>query len=458
MKSIPTILSLALVVGLLASPARADDPKPDPKKAPAKPAPAKPAPKAAAPAKAPAKPAPAKDAPKKEEQEPPKPALTFHNEGLIERADGTVVYFYRTNFAAPAAIMASLTAMGFDKLPGLKPLKALTGNKNQLLIEGDPDAVELVLDVIAYFDVAEPQVFIEAKVIEVTYDSNFEFGLDWSWDRSTNGPNTLFRGAGAELNPPSFFRSGFAPGFPFQGSQLGFGFVGQNAVDFGDFALNYQALQINGKAEVLSKPSIIATQGVKAMVSTEEITPIVALNFADRNNEQFRAQPIKTGVSLEVTPAHIGEQYVTLQIQPQVRGAGALAATRPGGTFAPIQTLRQANTKVTLGDGETLVIGGLYTNQSTTEKAKTPFFSDIPLLGDLFTRTKETKQKTELIFILTPHIVRKTTDLKIIVPPKELERLEATGDDDKDCCGKPIPMPKPCLPKPPGWGAQLEDD
>jgi len=451
-KIISTAVSL-LVVALLASPVRADDPKP----APAKPAPAKPAPAKPAPAKpAPAKPAPAKPAPKKEE--PPQPTLTFHNEGLIERADGSVVYFYRTNFATPAVLVTSLKAMGFDKLPGLKPLKPLTGNNNQLLIEGDPDAVELVLDVISYFDVAEPQVFIEAKVIEVTYDSNFEFGVDYLLDRNVAGPNTIFRGAQADLNPPSFFRSGLPPGFPFQGSQLGFGLIGSNAIDFGAMTLNYQALQINGKAEVLSKPSIIATQGVKASVTTEETTPIVSLNFADRNNEQFRAQIIKTGVSLEVTPSHIGDQYVTLQILPQVRGAGALASTRPGGTFAPIQTVRSANTKVTLGDGETLVIGGLYTNQSTTEKAKTPFFSDLPLLGDLFTRTKETKQKTELIFILTPHIVRKTSDLKIIVPPKELERLEAAGDDSDDCCGKPIPMPKPCLPKPPGWGAQLEDD
>ena len=58
------------------------------------------------------------------------------------------------------------------------------------------------------------------------------------------------------------------------------------------------------------------------------------------------------------------------------------------------------------------------------------------------------------------HIVRKTTDLKIVVPPKELERLESAGDDGKCTpgCGEALPMPKPCLPKPPGWGAQLEDD
>ncbi len=452
------VLALCVSLGLAlgAAPGRADDKKPAPKP-PAKGAPAKrAAPKKAAPKKAPPKKAAPKEAAPKGE---PKPALTFHNEGLIERADGTVIYFYRTNFAQPESIIAAVTAMGFAKLPGLTKIQSLKGNKNQVLIEGEADAVEMVLDAIAYFDVSEPQVFIEAKVIEVTYDSNFEFGLDYLHDRNVGGPNTLFRGAGATLNPPSFLRSGFAPGFPFQGSSAAFGFAGQNAVDFGAFSLNYQALQINGKAEILSRPSIIATQGIKATVSTSEDVPIVALNFADRNNEQFRAANVKTGVKLEVTPKHIGDQFVTLQVSPQVRGAGALAATRTGGTFAPIQTLREASTQVTLGDGETLVIGGLYTNQTSTEKAKTPFFSDLPLLGELFTRTKESKQKTELIFILTPHIVRKTTDLKIVVPPKELERLEAAGDKKSgDCCGKPLEMPKVCLPKPPGWGAQLDDE
>ena len=387
-----------------------------------------------------------------------KPALTFHNEELIERADGTVVYFYRTNFAVPKSIIGALTAMNFDKLPGLIAIRELPGNTNQLVVEGESDVVEMVLDVLQYFDVAQPQVFIEAKVIEITYDSNFEFGLDYLHDRAAGGPNTFFRGASAVLNPPSFLRSGFPPGFPFQGSEANFGFAGQNALDFGAFALNYQALQIQGKAEVLSKPSIIATQGVKAMVTTEESTPIAALATAATGNVQFRSQIVKTGVKLEVTPSHIGEQFVTLSIVPEVKGAAALAASRPGGTFAPIETLRSANTTVTLRDGETLVIGGLYTNTSTSEKAKTPFFSDLPLLGDLFTRSKETKQKTELIFILTPHIVRKTSDLNIVVPPKELERLEGTNKDDKDCCDKPLSMPKLCLPKPPGWGAQLLDE
>ena len=443
-----TIAVVSAVLGMMSAPGFADDkPKPPAKTPPA------------APAKAAPKPAPKADAPKADPDEPPPPPLNFLNEELIEKDNGEIVYFYRTNFATPKQIIAAINALGLGKLPGLQPLKEVPGNTNQLVLEGDPDAVELIIDAIAYFDVSKPQVFIEAKVIEVTYDSNFEFGLDYLLDRNVSGPNTFFRSAEAVLNPPSFLRSGFAPNFPFQGSAIGFGTAGQSAIDFGAFTMNYQALKIDGKAEVLSKPSIIATQGILAKISSEEQLPIVALQTATRTSENFSAARIRTGVKLDVLASHIGDQFVTLNIKPEVRGAGALAAGRPGGTFAPIETLRTADTTVTLADNETLVIGGLYTNQTTTEKAKTPVLSEMPFLGNLFTRTKETKQKTELIFILTPHIVRKTSDLKIIVPPKELERLE--GAEDGKCerkCGDPIKIPQPCIPAPPGWGAELPED
>ena len=455
--AVRALVGACVLLWAMAVPLQADDKPKAPAKAPPK-APAKPAPKADAPK--PGAPTPGDPTPAKEAEDPPRRALTFLNEELIERDNGDIVYFYRTNFATPKQIVSAVKALGLGKLPGLKPLKEVPGNTNQLVLEGDPDAVELVLDAISYFDISQPQVFIEAKVIEVTYDSNFEFGLDYLLDRNASGPNTFFRSAESVLNPPSFLRSGFAPQFPFQGSAIGFGTAGQSAIDFGAFTLNYQALKIDGKAEVLSKPSIIATQGILAKISSEEQVPIVALQSATRTGENFAAARIRTGVKLDVLASHIGDQFVTLNIKPEVRGAGALAAGRPGGTFAPVETLRTADTTVTLADNETLVIGGLYTNQTTTEKAKTPILSEMPFLGNLFTRTKETKQKTELIFILTPHIVRKTSDLKIIVPPKELERLEG-AEKGKDCgrkCGEPIKIPQPCLPAPPGWGAELEDD
>ena len=81
-----------------------------------------------------------------------------------------------------------------DSLTKLLPIPGVTykefGRQNILILEGEAEDVDLALEAAAYFDVSTPQVFIEAKVIEITYDSNFEFGLDWNWDRSQQGPAT----------------------------------------------------------------------------------------------------------------------------------------------------------------------------------------------------------------------------------------------------------------------------
>lgn len=389
-------------------------------------------------------------------------ALTFYPEnGYIERDNKDIVYFYRTNFATPVSLIAALTSVGFANLPGIKSLKEYAA-QNQLVIEGDPDVVRLLVEALQFFDVSEPQVFIEAKVIEITHEGNFEFGLGYWMDRNEQGPDTLVRGFSGVLNPSSALRSAYPPEVPFQGASLLLGLVGSNADKYGLSDMTLQALQVSGKAEVLSRPSLIATQGKPASVVTEEQTPILTLQQAvgtvvrtagtgqETVGDQVtvRSAPVKTGVSLTVTPEHIGNRYVRLTINPQVDGVAGLASIRAGGAFAPITTMRKVSTTVTLGDGETLVIGGLYTNQRTTEKARTPLISDLPLLGHLFTRTKETKQKTELIFILTPHIVDKTSDLKIVVPPKELERLESHGDKEIQPCKPPFA---------PSWGAQFEE-
>ena len=188
----------------------------DPKDDKAKPPTAKP-PAAKAPATPPTKPA---DVPPIDEP----PPLTFHNESLIERADGTISYFYRSNFATPKDLIAALTAGGFNQLLGPVP-KGVKGNlrevsgQNVLVIDGEPDGVEMVLDALAYFDIAAPQVFVEAKVIEVTYDSNFEFGVAYDWNRNEIGPNTLFRGTNSVLNPSSFLRGKFPAEVPVPGKR-----------------------------------------------------------------------------------------------------------------------------------------------------------------------------------------------------------------------------------------------
>lgn len=395
-----------------------------------------------APSPAPAAPVPAPAAVQPER----KPLLAFPEDrgidaagtGVIYRADGTVVYFYTTQHVTPADLVASarLMKLPFENKdnPGIGVTFTPFPAQNQVLLEGFVEDVDMALEALKYFDMPTPQVFVEAKVVEITWDSNFEFGLDYLLDRNAVGPDTLFRGVEGVLSPSSFLASGLPGGLPFQGSSLALGFVGANAVDFGAFSAAFRALQESGKAEVLSNPSVVCTQGIPAQVVTSETININQLESADRGNERYKSAPATTGVDLTVKALHVGSDHVTLELEPKVDGLAGFAS-RIGGTLSPIQTKRRAKTTVTMRDGDTLVLGGLYTNRTVREEAKTPFLSDVPVLGTLFTRQREAKQKSELVFLLTPKIMRKAANPRIIAPPAELKRLERgeAGGERPDC-------------------------
>ena len=372
---------------------------------------------------APTPPAPASAVPQ------PPAVASFPEEGRVRRTDGSEVYFYRTNFVSPDELVASATTL--LTIPGVV-LKAMP-RQNQVLIGGTREAIEVALDAFAYFDIPAPQVFVEAKIVEITYESNFEFGFSTVFDRDKAGPNTFFRGGTANLAPPSFFQSQLPGNLPFQGAGLSFGFVGAAAREFGAMDLTLQALQRDGTAEVLSKPSIVATEKVKAEVKTGQKTPVIGLtsarqlapsvfNVSGGTELSLQTSYVETKIGLEVTPNHIGDGYVTMEVNPTVSGVTGFSVGE-GGTSAPIISERSAHTTVTMADGDTLIIGGLYTNSTVSDKAKLPFLGDLPGIGKLFTRTKDQKVKTELVFFITPHILRKKTDYKVITPPGEVERL-----------------------------------
>ena len=378
----------------------------------------------------------------------PKPKF---EEGLITKPDGTVVYFYRTNFVGAAELVASAGLMNLQPA-GAAPAPQPLGVKltpfpaqNTVLVEGNEEAVLVALDLLAYFDVAVPQVFIEARVVEITHDSNFEYGLDLKFNTRPDS-TALMRSLTDVLRPPSAIASALPGGLPFQGTTM----VLSQAINMSPFTIALQALRESGKAEILSKPSILCTQGIEAKVTTTEAFEVNRFLGAQRTtntnnlgevqnvstNEQYGFGTATTGVSLTVTAKHIGDAFVTLDLSPSVSGVAG-TGSRLGGTTNPVITTRSAKTTVTLGNGETLVIAGLFTNRVFRQEGRTPLLSDLPLLGTLFTRQQELKQKSELMFILTPRIVRKNTDARVIVPPAELERLEQKPSDEVDAgpCG-----------------------
>ena len=141
-----------------------------------------------------------------------------------------------------------------------------------------------------------------------------------------------------------------------------------------------------------------------------------------RGNQTFVTTKFeKTGIQLDITPNLVGRSYVLMSIKAedsQITGE----VTGPAGAQNPIIAERTAETEVNIRDGETIIIGGLLSNSTVERKSGLPLIMDIPLVGLLFSSTKIEEVKSELVFFITPRIIKRR-EQAIILPPGEKRRI-----------------------------------
>lgn len=264
-----------------------------------------------------------------------------------------------------------------------------------------------------------PQIEIEAKIVEIKEDSDFQLGVTTNLTEADpgfddgNDPKTLFQKSLSSHNTAEFFES-TSLNRNFQGSLVSLGTIHDELqVD-----IFIEALKSTGRAEVLSEPKITVLNGYYAEVFVGSDVPIQQVKIAGTVSlVQTTFQ--KVGINLRVTPFIIGNDTVRLELFPEV--ASVIGYT-PGGAFNPpnpIIRTRNAKTTVNIKDGATYIIGGLLSTQDISTEVKTPFLGDIPLLGYLFRYNRTTKESSKLIFFITPRILMPTMKAKekLIIPP-----------------------------------------
>jgi general secretion pathway protein D len=192
-----------------------------------------------------------------------------------------------------------------------------------------------------------------------------------------------------------------------------------------NFTATVQALATAGKAQVLSRPSILARDGQMAEIVVGQSiylpssvsftavggtgTTIPAINGSYQN----------VGIQLDVTPFIGANSLVQMILEPQIT---SIDSSTPGqvieggsvfasAVYAPNLNKRSANTVVVTPDGQPIVIGGMIQNQKSSNESKVPLLGDIPLLGNLFKYSAKSNAKTELLIFLTPHIVQMPSQL-----------------------------------------------
>jgi general secretion pathway protein D len=255
---------------------------------------------------------------------------------------------------------------------------------NSVLVSASPRYMTRIKEVIKELDVDPPQVLIQVLLAEVTLSG----GVDWGVDMSNPGGSFAFDMSLAA------FPAGIAGGLP------------SMTLGISDFSIVLKALENQGRLNILSNPSIIAANNEPATINVGEI--IYVPTGAQTFNTGLTSVPLQEkeiGVILSVTPSINPDGYVRMQVEPTLSKLSAQKDQPAVGVETPRIIQRTANTTVTVRDGQTIVIGGLINESYEYQVDKIPILGDIPLIGLLFRSEYEELIRTELVIVLTPHVI-----------------------------------------------------
>ena len=268
---------------------------------------------------------------------------------------------------------------------------------NALIVKTSPRNYRTLLKTIKKLDVLPRQVLIEVLIAEITLDDSTEFGLEWAVLQKDNKivSDNIKHSIGISketLSNPSDISLGT--------SAAGLNYMVYKTDKFLSI-LNAKADE--DRVNILSSPHILASDNKSATISITDQVPIPK-ETTDENNKTTVTYEFKdAGIALNVTPKINEKGLVSMNIEQEVSNY-----TPEGDVYT--FSVRKANTSLTVMDGQTIVIGGLIRDQKTKTKDGVPLLMDIPIFGFFFGHTSDIVNKTELIILITPHVISTLED------------------------------------------------
>lgn len=272
---------------------------------------------------------------------------------------------------------------------------------NSLLITADADTMESLLSVVKRLDIRRAQVLVEAIIVEIRGDLSRELGVEWAAFKK-NRVLAASQNSGALATVISGVENGSADLSSLTGQTIGFGGTSGDGVNFAGLINFFQG---NTEANVLSTPSLLTTDNNEAEISIGQNVPFVTGSFTtttgDATNPFQTIQREDVGISLKVTPQINEGDTVILDIEQEVS-----SISNSAGASDIITNERKISTKVIAQDGETIILGGLISDDIQQQEQKVPVIGDIPLVGGLFRNDSITVTKSNLMVFLRASIIR----------------------------------------------------
>lgn len=300
---------------------------------------------------------------------------------------------------------------------------------NTILISAAQSKFKQIERMIQELDVRQPQVLIEAALVELSTNDLDQLGVELGALDIADGKFT---------RPFGFTHYGISNFQDTNGDDLPDtrlpdfenplqGFTG-GIISSDDFAIPIliNAIAQDTHSNILSLPSIVVNNNENALVKSEENRPTTQTTQGTSTTQTGVGQPRVAGIELNISPSISTNDYLRLNIDINVsRFVGQADPTTGGITIS-----RQVKTQVTLPSGSTVVLGGIIEDQQTTSKSGIPYLKDIPLLGILFSTSRDENTKTNLYFFVTPTILDEPdfSDLREVSQRKKLEASDYIGD------------------------------
>jgi general secretion pathway protein D len=315
------------------------------------------------------------------------------------------------------------------------PALSVTPDKstNSLIIVAPPDDYNNIADVIKTLDRRRKQVYVEAMIIEASVDKLKELGTKWRGAVTHNDEPIFIGGVGnVGLNAIQSIVSGLA-GFsaggmgnfmtiPFTAASAD-GTVSSQTLTAPGFAAIFSLNVFDNVINVLSTPQILTSDNEEAEIHVGENVPFISSRERNETTSNTLLSTIErqdVGITLRMTPQITDGDYVKLDIFQEISSV-VEASENILTSVGPTTTTRSTKTSVSVKDGHTVVIGGLMEEKSEDGTNKTPILGDIPVLGWLFKSKTITKNKTNLLVFLSPHIVKEPTQLAQITKKKHTD-------------------------------------
>ena len=301
----------------------------------------------------------------------------------------------RISYATARDIAVVLRSGGGASILSRRGSVVVDERTNTLIIKELPGVIDTVIAVIESLDIPEPQVIIEARIIETTKRFSRTVGIDWGFSGvadavhgNTTGlvfPNNVDATGGVSLLTGS--NNGFLD------IRLG------NVLNTFRLDMLLQAAENEGLINILSAPKIATLNNERASIQSGLQIPIQTIA-----NNTVTVQFINATLRLDVTPHVTAAGTVLMDIDIQKREP-QLAFAVAGASNAPIST-KDARTRVIVRDGGTTVIGGIYKVTSDQGEDRVPGLANVPILKHLFRNKRTSDENEELLIFITPRVVR----------------------------------------------------